>query len=57
MINPFLLNYINLVRQGEFSENEKSELLGEIDTIDRIYENRGLVGRVIVRMARFMTGR
>jgi glycosyltransferase involved in cell wall biosynthesis len=55
MINPFLLNYINLVRQGEFTETEKNELLGEIDAIDAIYRNRGMVGRILVRLARFLT--
>ena len=50
MINPFLLNYINLVRQGEFTETEKSELRAEIDVIDRIYENRGIIGSLLVQM-------
>lgn len=55
MINPFLLNYINLVRQGEFTQTEKGELLSEIDIIDRIYENRGFVGWALVKLCRFVS--
>ena len=55
MINPFLLNYINLVRQGEFTQSEKGELLSEIDTVDKIYENRGLIGSLLVKLCRFVS--
>ena len=47
MINPFLLNYINLVRQGDFADSEKNQLLAEVEAIDMIYENRGYVGSLI----------
>lgn len=55
MINPFLLNYINLLRQGEFSQSEISELSAEIGKIDRIYKGRGIVGAILVRLIRLLT--
>lgn len=55
MMNPFLVNYINLLRQGEFSEDEKRQLHDEITAIDRIYENKGLLGFGLVKMIKFLS--
>ena len=50
MINPFLLNYINLIRQADFSADEKKELKKEVSDFDKIYKNKGLMGFLFVKM-------
>lgn len=55
MINPFLVNYINLVRQADLSESEKKTLMDEIDLIDEKYENRGVVGSLLVKIIKFLS--
>lgn len=55
MINPFLLNYVNLLRQAEFSQSEMEALLDEVNLIDRQYENRGVVGYLLVKLIKFLS--
>ena len=50
MINPFLLNYINLLRQADFSADEKKALKKEVSEFDKIYKNKGLMGFLFVKM-------
>lgn len=50
MINPFLVNYINLLRQGDFTKSEKEMLYDEISAIDKIYKNKGIMGWGLVKM-------
>ena len=50
MINPFLLNYINLIRQADFSADEKKELKKEVSDFDKIYKNKGVLGFLFVKM-------
>ena len=55
MINPFLLNYINLLRQAELSDDEKSVLKNEISELDAVYENRGIIGNLLVWLIKFLS--
>ena len=55
MINPFLLNYINLLRQADLSDDEKEILKNEIKEVDRIYQNRGFVGKFLVGLVKFLS--
>ena len=55
MINPFLLNYINLMRQAEFSADEKKALMDEVNLIDEKYEKRGVVGSLLVKLIRSLS--
>lgn len=55
MINPFLVNYINLLRQGDFTESEKKELHDEISAIDDIYKNKGIMGFALVKLIRILS--
>lgn len=55
MINPFLLNYINLLRQADLSASERKELMGEISLVDEKYKNRGLVGFLLVKLIKFLS--
>ena len=50
MINPFLLNYINLLRQADFSADEKKALKKEVSEFDKICKNKGLMGFLFVKM-------
>ena len=53
MINPFLLNYLSLMKKGDFSKSEMKILQDEINEIDDIYKNKGLLGFLIVRFIKF----
>lgn len=55
MINPFLLNYLNLLKKGEFSKSEMKTLLNEIREVDDIYKNKGLFGFLIVKFIIFLS--
>lgn len=55
MINPFLVNYINLLRQGDFTESEKRQLHDEISAIDGIYENKGIMGWGLVKLIKILS--
>lgn len=55
MINPFLLNYINLLRQTELDEDERKTLGDEVDLIDRNYKNRGAVGFLLLKLIRLLS--
>ncbi|WP_458454724.1 glycosyltransferase family 2 protein [Methanobrevibacter sp.] len=55
MMNPFFVNYINLLRQGDFTDDEKKQLYHEISEIDRIYKNRKVMGHLLVRMIKFLS--
>lgn len=55
MINPFLLNYINLLRQAELTFSETEMLLKEVNLIDENYKNRGLIGFLLVWLIRFLS--
>ena len=55
MINPFLLNYINLIRQADLTDTERQTLLSEIELIDEKYEKRGFVGSVLVWLIKRLT--
>ena len=54
MINPFLLNYLNLLKKGNFSRSEMKVLLDEIKEIDDIYKNKVLFGFLIVKFIKFL---
>lgn len=53
MINPFLLNYLSLLKKGDFTKSEMKLLLNEIKEIDDIYKNKGLLGFLIVKFVKF----
>ncbi|WP_407423993.1 glycosyltransferase family 2 protein [Methanobrevibacter sp.] len=53
MINPFLLNYLSLLKKGDFTKSEMKLLLNEISEIDDIYKNKGLLGFLIVKFMKF----
>lgn len=53
MINPFLLNYLSLLKKGQFTKSEMTLLLNEIKEIDDIYKNKGLLGYLIVKFIKF----
>lgn len=53
MINPFLLNYLSLLKKGDFTKSEMKLLLNEIKEIDDIYKNKGLLGFLIVKFIKF----
>lgn len=55
MINPFFVNYINLLHQGDFSKAEKRTLYDEISAIDGIYEKKGIVGWCLVKLVRLLS--
>jgi len=55
MMNPFFVNYINLLRQGDFSSDEKQQLYHEISQIDKIYKNKGLMGFALVKLIKFLS--
>ena len=55
MINPFLLNYLSLLKKGEFSKSEMKILLNEIKEVDDIYKNKGLFGFLIVKFIKFLS--
>ena len=55
MINPFFVNYINLLRQGDFSKSEKKELYGEISAIDKIYKKKGMMGWGLVKIIKMLS--
>lgn len=55
MINPFLLNYLSLLKKGQFTESEMTLLLNEIKEIDDIYKNKGLFGFLIVKFIKFLS--
>ena len=55
MINPYFVNYINLLRQGDFTKREKKQLYDEIAEIDRIYKNKGVMGFMLVKLIRFLS--
>lgn len=54
MINPFLLNYINLLKQSTISDNEKKLLKREINEIDKIYK-KGLIGFLLVKLIKTLS--
>ncbi len=54
MINPFLLNYINLLRQSNFSKRETELLSLEIQEIDEIYKNPGIIGFLLVKFIKLI---
>ena len=54
MINPFLLNYINLFRQTDFSKHEMDLLYNEVKEIDKIYKKRGLTGFLLIKLLKIM---
>ncbi|MBQ6512987.1 glycosyltransferase family 2 protein [Methanobrevibacter sp.] len=53
MVNPFLLNYLSLLKKGDFSKDEMKILLSEIKEVDDIYKNKGLLGFLIVKLIKF----
>lgn len=55
MINPFLLNYLNLLKKGQFTKSEMKILLNEIKEVDDIYKNKGLFGYLIVQFIKFLS--
>lgn len=56
MINPFLLNYINLLRQSDgFNFKEKEALDAQITEIDQHYRNRGFIGSILVMLIKILT--
>ena len=55
MMNPYFVNYINLLRQGNFTKNEKQALYDEISQIDKIYKNKGIMGFLLVKMIKFLS--
>lgn len=55
MINPFLLNYLSLLKKGDFSNDEMKILLNEIKEVDDIYKNKGLFGFLIVKLIKFLS--
>ena len=55
MINPFLLNYLSLLKKGDFSKDEMKILLNEIKQVDDIYKNKGLFGFLIVKFIKFLS--
>ena len=55
MINPYFVNYINLLRQGDFTQAEKKALYNEISAIDEIYKNKGIMGFLLVKLIRFLS--
>ncbi len=55
MMNPFFVNYINLLRQGDFTLAEKKMLFDEISEIDEIYKNKGLMGFALVKLIKFLS--
>lgn len=55
MMNPFFVNYINLLRQGDFSKAEKKQLYDEISEIDKIYKNKGLMGFLLVKLIKLLS--
>lgn len=55
MINPFLLNYISLLKKCDLSKDEMKILLCEIKELDDIYKNKGLLGFFIVKLIRFLS--
>lgn len=55
MMNPFFVNYINLLRQGDFSPDEKRRLYDEISQIDKIYKRRGIMGFLLVKAIKFLS--
>ena len=54
MINPFLLNYINLLRQADLNDDEKKILSREISEVDRLYHSKGLIGFLLVKLIKFI---
>ena len=55
MINPFFVNYINLLRQGSFTPAEKEELYSEISRIDEIYKKKGVMGFLLVKLIKILS--
>lgn len=55
MMNPYFVNYINLLRQGDFSEVEKKKLYEEISAIDRIYKKKGIMGFGLVKIIKILS--
>lgn len=55
MMNPYFVNYINLLRQGNFTKSEKQALYDEISQIDKIYKNKGIMGFLLVKMIKFLS--
>ena len=53
MINPFLLNYLSLLKKGDFSKDEMNILSCEIKEVDDIYKNKGLLGFLIIKLIKF----
>ena len=55
MINPFLINYINLLKQSKLSDEEKRFLSEEISELDDVYDKRGLTGSLLVFLIRILS--
>ena len=55
MINPFLLNYLSLLKKCDFTKDEMKILLNEIKEVDDIYKNKGLLGFLIVKLIKFLS--
>lgn len=55
MINPFLLNYINLLRQAKLTDDESKMLTEEISWIDEVYKNCGLIGFLLLKLIKFLS--
>ena len=55
MINPYFVNYIHLLRQANFSPEEKKELYSEISKIDKIYKNKGIMGFLLVKLIKILS--
>lgn len=55
MINPFLLNYLMLLRQENFNSHEKRILKEEVIKLDNVYDDKGLFGFLIVKMIKFLS--
>lgn len=55
MINPFFVNYINLLRQGDFDKSEKEMLYREISAIDKIYKKKGIMGWSLVNLIKILS--
>lgn len=55
MINPFLLNYINLLRQANLTDDEKEILENEITQVNSVYKNKGFIGKFLVWIIKILS--
>lgn len=56
MINPYLLNYFNMLMLAEdFDSGQKNMLKEQITEIDIHYKNRGAIGFALVKLIKFLS--